>query len=652
MDCGDAGYILLSKRIADDLGQYGEWRPALHDLGEIAVKHGVRISITNLYRDGIGNAALPGKLKQARTKRRRSVLGWTLAFALLLAVGAGWLLFERSRTGNALNLPEKSVAVLPLENLSDDKENAFFADGMHEDILTSLSKISDLKVISRTSVMQYRRVNQNLREVAKALGVANILEGSVRRSGDRVLVNVQLIDARNDRHLWAERYDRTLADSIGVQGELATRIAAALQARLAPEEKTTLATKPTNNPEAYALYLKAMSNDDLATATPFLEQAIALDPKFALARANLSIMNTLLAQGDDSPVRKQKAKHEAEEALRLSPSLGRAHTALAFHLSWSEKDYPAALKELSIAASKSPNDTSVLRQMGRIYRRQGRWRESLAAMERSLELDPRNGHAALELGYEFLYLRDWPKATATFNRALEIEPDSAAAKIALSLLEVFRNGNITRAKEILARIPPGIDPSGDVSMARWNLCMLQRDVVGAGQVLATFPEKTSNPVATPLKTFLRGQLAVARGDAATAQQFFADFVADLEPWVRDHSAFSAAGNQLALAYAVIGRKEEAIAQALRVAELEPESQDAFHGTYNQANLALVYARTGEKEKAIELIERLLTTPGPVESAGPETITLATLRLSWLWDPLREDPGFQKILARPEPKTVY
>ncbi len=654
MDCADAGHILIAKRVAEDLAQYAEWKPYLHDLGEVEVKHGVRVAVSNFYNHDVGNSQTPEKLKRAaRAKRRRTVLWLALASALLLAAITGWLLFQRARSKAALEAPEKSIAVLPLENLSADKENAFFADGIHEDLLTSLGKISDLKVISRTSVMQYRGAARNLREIAEALGVANVLEGSVRRSGNRVLVNVQLIDARNDRHIWAERYDRTLADSIGLQGELATQIAAALQAHLAPEEKATLETRPTDNPEAYALYLKGMSMDDENEATQIFEQAIALDPKFALARARLSIFNTLLATQDGSKERIAKAKHEAQEALRLTPSLAEAHLAMAFHLSWSEKNYAAALKELSIVLEKSPNLAGALRQMGRIYRRQGRWRDSIAAMQRSQDLDPRDLTAALELGHSYLYVRDWPPATAAFNRALEIEPDSAEAKGGLASLEVYRNGNVVAAREILSQIPPGVDPGGDVSEARWNLCMLQRDFTAAAQVLANLPDKRGDPVNSWLKIFFQGQLALAGADAKTAQQFFATFTANLEPWVRDHPTISLARDLLAVAYALMGRKEEAIAQALRVVELEPESQDAFHGTYNQATLALVYARTGENDKAIALIERLLSTPGPVGiSAGSETITQATLRLSWLWDPLRGDPRFKKIVEGPEPKTIY
>ena len=270
MDCGDAGHILLSKRVAADLAQYSKWQPHLHDLGEAEVKHGVIVSLVNLYTDNLGNPAVPEKVQRAqraemlrgRKLRRRSLGGAALVLLAVLAVGA--FLWSRRATPPAAStnkgpggIPAKSIAVLPLENLSDDKENAFFADGIQDDLLTSLAKIKDLKVISRTSVMSYRNKGErNLREIGTELGVANVLEGSVRRAVNRVLVNVQLIDTASDQHLWAERYDRTLADSITLQGELASEIAGALRATLTPEEKARVETKPTDNPDAYVAYLR------------------------------------------------------------------------------------------------------------------------------------------------------------------------------------------------------------------------------------------------------------------------------------------------------------------------------------------------------------------------------------------------------------
>jgi TolB-like protein/tetratricopeptide (TPR) repeat protein len=657
MDCGDAGHILLSKRAADDLAQYAEWRPRLYDLGEIEVKHEQRIGITNFYFNGIGNPALPEKLKRvARAKRRRTALWLALVSLLLVAGSVGWLLFQRARSKAALQVPEKSIAVLPLENLSDDKENAFFADGIHEDILTTLGKIKDLKVISRTSVMQYRGAARNLREIAKTLGVANVLEGSVRRSGNRVLVNVQLIDARDDRHIWTERYDRTIADSMSIQGGLAIEIAKALRAKLEPEEKAQLETKPTENSEAYVLYLKAVEREEAGSSTiedqiateKFYEQAIALDPEFAVAYAQASLLNSRIHVETQEETTKIKARAQAEEAVRLAPTLGDAHLALGLSLYWGEKDYGAALKEFGLAAAASPNDPQVLSYIAGIYRRQGRWWESIASLQRVQDLDPRNGPSIWNAALDYLLVRDWPAATACYNRLFEIWPD--AARIGLAYLEVFRNGTPASGRDILRKIPADVDPDRDVTRANWDLAMLERDFAAAEKVLNDFPARVIDPD-WPKSAFL-GQVALARGDAASAQRFFLAAAPELEARARDHSNEALNHEVLGLIYSYMGRKEDAIREARRAVELEPESQDAFHGALHNAALAQVYALSGEADQAITLIERLLTIPGPVQLSLPQSITLAELRLRWEWDSLRNNPRFQKILAGPEPKTIY
>ena len=561
-------------------------------------------------------------------------------------------------------LPEKSIAVLPLENLSPGQENAFFADGIQDDILTSVAKIRELKVISRTSVSQYRGAGaiRNLREVARELGVENILEGSVRRVGNRVLVNVQLIDARHDRHIWAERYDRTLTDSIGLQGEVATEIAAALRAKLAPEEKARLDAKPTDNPEAYALYLKARgregavnrSVEDTIAAEQLYAQTIALDPKFALAHARLSIVNSQHATGpSDNHALRAKARAAAEEALRLAPSLGEAHMAIGLCLYQADKDYEAALKEFSIAAATSPNEPDILQYIGGIYRRQGRWRESVATYDRAQDLDPRNLEVVTLAALDHVLVRDWAAATAGYNRALEIAPDSAQARIGLAYLEVFRNANPAAGRKILQKIPADIDPDGLVTLARWDLAMLERDFSTAEKILTDFPLEAFPNAETAPKTYHQGRIALARGDIESAQRYFAAATPDIEGWVRDDPDDAGRHAQLGLLYAYMHRKEDAIREGRRAVELEPESQNAYHGAAQTGNLALVYALIGESDQAITLIERLLSTPGPVVWPDfPQNITLADLRLRWEWDSLRSDPRFQKILAGPEPKTIY
>lgn len=600
---------------------------------------------------------------ESTPRRRRLLKLAALVLALLAISGFGLTsyLSHRQSTPAPWVAPQKSIAVLPLENLSPEKENAFFADGLQDDLLTSLAKVSDLKVISRTSVSQYRGAGaaRNLREIGRELGVENVLEGSVRRERDRLLVNVQLIKAREDRHIWAEHYDRALADSVGLQGELARQIAAVLKAKLAPDEKADLSARPTSNPEAYVFYLKAREREgmvnataeDRSTAEKLYVQAIGLDPTFAAAYARASLLNSSLADGDK--LLEAKARKQAEDALRLSPALGEGHLALGLCLYWAEKDYFAALKEFSFAADASPNNPEIFHYIAGIYRRQGRWRESLASDQRALELDPRNRTVAVFAAHNYQLVRDWPAATACYNRALEIAPDSVSARIGLAYLEVFRNSTPRSASEILRKVPAGVDPDGTVTEARWDLAMLARDFDLADKILADFPaEDFPDPNGWP-KSFFRGQTARARGDLEAAQRFFMAAGPTIEAWTRDHPEEPNYHETLALLYAYMGRKEEAIREARRALDVEPESQNAFHGASRKANLALVYAVVGEADQAITLIERLLSTPGPVQFPNfPQSITLADLRLRWQWDALRTDPRFQKILAGPEPKTAY
>jgi serine/threonine protein kinase/Flp pilus assembly protein TadD len=575
---------------------------------------------------------------------------------LLVAALTLTLQFYWQRNPPTSSIPEKSIAVLPFQNLSDNKQNSDFAAGIQDDVLTSLAQIHDLKVISRTSVMAYQKADgRNIREIGQALGVANVLEGSVRRAGNRVLVNVQLIDARYDRHLWAERYDRTVADSIGLQGELATQIAAALKTTLAPEEMARFAAKPTANSEAYVLYLTALGKEatDEIAAEQLYVQATAVDPTFALAYARASLMNTWISSYGQFSARNKKARAQAAEALRLSPTLGEAHLALGLCLYWGEKKYDAALKEFELAAQISPSNAKIYDYVGGIYRRQGRWRDALASYERALSLDPRNAEIAFFAGNNHLFVRDWPAAAACYTHALEIKPDYVAPRIGLACLEVFRNANPTAGRRILANIPATLDSAGVVALTRWDMAMLERDYATAEKILSDVRWEALQASVAP-KTYYQGRTALARGDKESAQRYFAATIPVLEKWLRDAPNDPQRHALIGLLYAYMQRKEDAIREARRAVELDPESQDAFHGAMAAANLAMAYALIGEQDPAITLIERLLSTPGPFPGPGtdmPSDITLADLRLRWEWDSLRSNPRFQKILAAPEPKTV-
>jgi serine/threonine protein kinase/Tfp pilus assembly protein PilF len=606
-----------------------------------------------------------GVFTRGRKWVRRNPTSALLTVSLVaLAAASGWLVWKSELIRQPVTTsppPEKSIAVLPFENFSDNKENSYFAAGIQDDVLTSLAQIHDLKVISRTSAMAYQKPGgRNMRKISQALGVANVLEGSVRRTGNRVLVNVQLIDARNDHHIWAERYDRAVADSIGLQGELATQIAAALKATLAPEEKARLDARATTNSEAYVLYLTGLgregavnsSAEDAIAAEQLYTQATALDPGFALAYAQASILNSELSTGmtGDHRARKAKARAQAEEALRLSPTLGEAHMALGLCLYLGEEQYDAALKEFEVAAAASPNNAEIYNYVAGIYRRQGRWREAIANFERALSLDPRNRHIAMVAANNHLFMRDWPAATACYTHALEIAPDGLGAKISLAYLEVFRNGNPAAGRKILQNIPAGLDPDRAVVLERWDLAMLERDYAAAEKILIDSPLEDF-PDAP--KAFYQGRIALARGDMESAQRYFAAARPDIEKRVHDDPDVAEHHARLGLLYAYMQRRDDAIGESRRAVELEPESQDAFHGPLYAANLALVYALVGEPDQAITLIERLLSTPGAASYPDvPNSITLAELRLRWEWDSLTSNARFQKILAGPEPKTVY
>jgi tetratricopeptide (TPR) repeat protein len=461
-----------------------------------------------------------------------------------------------------------------------------------------------------------------------------------------VRVTAQLIETRTNTHLWAETYDRDLSDVFAIQSDIAQRIANALEAKLAPEEKARLDARPTTSAEAYVLYVTALGTENYLEAEKLYLQAVAVDPGFALAYAQVSILNSRLSI-------KEKARAQAEEALRLSPTLSEAHMALGLCLYWGDKKYDAALKEFEIAATTSPNNAEIYNYVAGIYRRQGRWRESIASFDRALSLDPRNRQIAFLAANNYLRVRDWAAATAGFHRALAIAPDSVLPQIGLAYLELFRHGNPAAGRQIVENVPANVNSKASVTLARWDLAMIDRDYTAAEKILADFPSEKFSPAGDGLKAYYQGRVALARGDIESARRYFAATLPDVEKRVRDDPGSAEPHDALALVYAYMQRKEDAIRESRLAVELEPESQNAFHGTAHAATLALVYALVGEPDHSLTLIERLLSTPGPIECSDfPYNITLPDLRLRWEWDSLRSSPRFQKILAGPEPKTIY
>jgi TolB-like protein/Tfp pilus assembly protein PilF len=443
MDCGDAGHILLSKHVAEDLEDYARWRPYLHELGECETKHGAVISVVNIYDDEVGNPGLPEKFKEAQQQRaamaaasgpaprfRRKHLVIAAGGLLIAAMGIGFWIYSRQATVTPLP-PAKSIAVLPFENLSEEKGNAYLADGIQEEILTRLSKIADLKVIARTSTERYKSAPANLREIAEQLGVANVLEGSVQKAADQVRVNVQLINAATQAHLWADTYDRKLTDIFAVESDIAKTIADTLQAKLTSSEKTAIAKRPTANSEAYELYLKGRffwnkrTGADLRTAIEYFNQALGKDPSYGLAYAGLADSYGLLSiYGAASPADSfPQARAAAKKALELDDTLAEAHSSLANSLAHYDFDLEQSLKEFERAIQLNPNyatarhwySNNPLVELGQFDR-------AIAEGKRAVELDPLSLIISADLGEDYFFARRYDEAIAQLRKTIEMDP--------------------------------------------------------------------------------------------------------------------------------------------------------------------------------------------------------------------------------------
>jgi TolB-like protein/Tfp pilus assembly protein PilF/class 3 adenylate cyclase len=663
MDCGDAGHILLSKRVAADLAQYSRWQPHLHELGEAEVKHGVKVSLVNLYTENVGNPAVPEKVARAQRLemlRGRKLRGRRIGIAalvLLAVLALGAFLWSKrtpaptvASTTVAAAIPAKSIAVLPLDNLSDDKENAFFADGIQDDLLTSLAKIKDLKVISRTSVMSYRnKAARNLREIGKELGVASVLEGSVRRVGNRVLVNVQLIDTATDQHIWAERYDRTLTDSITLQGELASEIAGTLRASLTAEEKARVEMKATDNPDAYVAYLKGReaqlrpeaSRENFLSAETFYKQAIALDPKFVLARARLSLVQALIYEYFESTnaARLAEARKNAEEALRLDPNSAEAHSSLA-RCAQNVNDAATTRRELDEAVRLLPNDAYLVLTAATTQWGMGWNDEAAVNFKRATELGPREPRTFYNYGVLLKQIGREAEARAALNHALELAPESVYFRLQRASAEIAWSGDTKRARAILAKLPAGQDPDGRVTSAYCTLALYERNFPEALRLLQAYPGETLPWIdsggfgAQDTKIFNEAIIRLYAGDFARAYECF-----DAERWkaevdVRDNPLVPGGHSGLALLYAQMGWKAPALAEAARALELGPPA-DAFMERWFHFNLARAYTWAAEPEPALKQIALVLSSQWDYK--------VNNFRLDPVWDPIRKDPRFQKLL---------
>ncbi|HXA09125.1 MAG TPA: protein kinase [Chthoniobacterales bacterium] len=588
---------------------------------------------------------------------RKRILAGALGLAAILA-GLAVYFFWFAPAGN-----DKSIAVLPFENLSNDPANAFFAEGIQDDLLSRLVKIRDLRVISRNSAARYpANARRDLRDIGRTLGVRHVLEGSLRRTGDHVFLHVALIDTHDGHELWGERYARSLADAINLQGELASSIADALDATLSVRERMDLQSRPTRNADAYVLYFRgrklesgpagAIANFEAAQA--LYSQAIALDPGFALAHARLaSALSMLYRNRGPSEDLKRRAHAEARAALHLQPDLGEAHLANALCAYRIERDYDRALPELMIARRLMPNDTEPESFVAFIHRRQGRWREARAGLERICALDPRNMSYEEELYATCCLTRDWAGTAVHAARAEALAPTLPSLKIERAMVELWKHGNLAPVQDALKNIAAASDPEGNVAWALWDGAMLSRDFGAAQTAIDGFPFETLPSVfGAPLpKSYLEGCIQLAQGNSSRAEELFEDARPSMEAEVVAHPDDGLRHARLGLLYAYMGRKAEARREGERAVQLQPPARDAYDGTERVCNLALIYARVGDADQAITMIESLLRKPGAI-AFYEASMSLSELRLRWQWDPLRADPRFQKILENPEPPTVY
>lgn len=666
MDCGDAGHILLSRHVAEDFEHYPRWQPYLHPLGDFKVKHGQVVSVVNFYNQEIGNPVVPEKFKDGVvapttpvTPKRRSysiaaVAAMALS-ALIVLGGTGLFLATRALHTTApaepaSSIPEKSIAVLPFQNLSDDKSNAYFTDGIQDEILTKLSKIAALKVISRTSTQKYTSTPENLRQVGQQLGVANLLEGSVQKIANAVHVNVQLIRAATDEHLWADSYDRKLDNVFGVEGEVASAIADQLNAKLSGTEQKAVAEKPTQNPAAYDAYLRGLtiehnkySYDAYVQADRNYQRAVELDPDFALAWARMAILRSFLNFNaiDLNTYTPDSVKQASDRAMALASDAGESWIALGSYRYRILRDFNGALAAYDEAQKRLPNSALVYQSRGFVLRRLGRWQEAEASFKKAIDLDPLDVQLLDTMGNEFyLYLRRYDDAIATIDRALQVAPESSGEH-ANKAVVLQAAGRLEEARQELAQVPDDVLDDWVVA-ARVTQAMYERRFTDAIDITQRKINSLApnQPLDSFAKTFLvqMGQCQDWLGQHDAARQSFERAVREMKPTPNAVVRPDANGtpNTLASAYAGVGDKQKALQQAEQA--IKDYEGDAVNQPQSELVRAQIQAQFGDIDSAIAALPRLLEVP-----AGT---SVADLKLNPLWDPLRKDPRFQKLCERP------
>ncbi len=663
MACGDAGHILVSKHVAEDLEEYEHWRPLLHDLGKCEVKHGMRIGIANLYDSETGNPQLPKRLQVV--KRRRTRVRWAevaVALLVLAAIIAAFVFLLRRPTRSAIAIVEKSIAVLPFENRSEDKANAYFADGIQDEILTRLSKIADLKVISRTSTQHYKSAPENLPEIAKQLGVAHILEGSVQKSADSVRVNVQLIKAANDSHLWADTFDRKLTDIFSVESEVAKAIADQLRVHLSGREEQVIAAKPTENPEAYDAYLRGLAYSlktglnyaDQIRAQSYLKEAVRVDPKFALAWALLSQVDALgyvmLALQPTSALR-EEARHAADTALDLQPDLPEALYAKGWYHYGCLKDYDTAVRYFQRARELLPNNSQIPEALAYVARRRGEWDRSEIYFNEAEQIDPRNVTLLTQHAFSYIFLGRFPEARRKLDQVLDITPNDVDT-LAEKALTAQAEGDLTRAATLLNPLRPTANAPFALE-AQVYQTILERQ---PARLIPHLKELLAEP--DPALGYLNGELRFwlgwaqdLAGDHGAAQKSWRQARSEMEPFLKEQPDNFALIGDLALTNMSLGEKTAALALAERAIAACPIEKNAMDGPSSIEVLARVAAQTGESDRAIATLEKVLSIPGAGAWTLNIPLTPALLRLDPMFDPLRNDPRFQKLAESAAPKTA-
>jgi TolB-like protein len=581
-----------------------------------------------------------------RAHRRRNLIA-LVAIGLVVSTIAGVLILPRAMARKI----DKSIAVMPFENLSEDKENAHFADGIQDDILTNLARIGDLKVISRISVMAYRGAPHSAREVGKALGVSTILEGSVRRSGNRVRVNVQLIDAANDEHVWANNYDRDLNDVFAIQTDLAKEIAGALQAKLSPSEKAQIERKPTQNGEAYLAFIQAHNLfvtgvediEKLKESEQLYARAIEIDPKFALALARYSQLESwILHTFDPTRERREKARALAEQALQLQPDLPEAHLAMGFSQYYGDNDFEGALKEFEIAQRGLPNEAEGYLALGAIQRRLGKWSESTASLKKAAGLNPKDSWVLQNLALNYQMLRDFDAANKTIDRGLQINPTGVGLWEIKSKLAIAEKGDLSvseKAFQPVKSMPMNNEGKLRIAGARAGVFLLERKYKEGLREVESLPDDLLAPIPTALsgKYYLIGFARKALQDETGARAAFLKAKDLVEAQLKQSPDAADIHIQLAKVLAYLGEKDAALAEARRATELLPESKDAFGGPEITEGAAEVYCVVGDYGRAIELLDGLLSRPSAVTVQG--------LKVNPIWDPLRKEPRFQGLIDK-------